>query len=486
MGAIGARILILFFVIACADVVQPVTEVLVTTEGSGATQTMSLSSPATTLLADETGVFLARQNTIVHVSLEGTERALALYGADGRALVNPTLIAPREGAGPFVLAASGLFYAEQGILLASGLSAKLPKQIDSILETPEGVLYIAAADGLYRHQDGVLARVEFNADTSPIHMLSRVGSVLYFEMNQRVFAYNTIDQSVRSSVLLSEKVTHVSAAKDSVYVTTANSVLRVQQEANRLTLIRTASPLIPRLTTSAAKGAFWVSDTGVSFVANQEATVVTLDAKVTLADVTHIATDSQGTLWMLAGTSLVNVVLGRPIRALGLRERQSVLGRFFLRVYPAAQSSLKSLTVKLEDHTETFENPPFDFGGRSATGEPAGFDSATLTSGEHAIEIDAAYIDGTHTTRAFNFSVNRVLNGTPTYATHIAPIYRTRCAKCHIAGAAAFDLDGAEKWKAKISQIVNSTQQKRMPIDMPLPSELIDVIVRWKDEGTPP
>ena len=76
-------------------------------------------------------------------------------------------------------------------------------------------------------------------------------------------------------------------------------------------------------------------------------------------------------------------------------------------------------------------------------------------------------------------------NTSVSWATDIKPIIDTRCAKstCHVPGTGRSDLSKFDNVKSLAGQIKTRTQNKSMPFDEPMPTDQIQLIACWVDDG---
>lgn len=74
---------------------------------------------------------------------------------------------------------------------------------------------------------------------------------------------------------------------------------------------------------------------------------------------------------------------------------------------------------------------------------------------------------------------------TTSWAVDIKPIIDTRCAKplCHVGGTGRSDLSKLSNVQQLASQIKTKTQDRSMPFDEPMPSDQIQLIACWVDDG---
>ncbi len=87
--------------------------------------------------------------------------------------------------------------------------------------------------------------------------------------------------------------------------------------------------------------------------------------------------------------------------------------------------------------------------------------------------------------RTVPFDYRAVVGQALSWATDIAPISESRCARCHD-GQSSRPLDTYQRWVDAADKISAAVGERRMPADGPLDPELILTIQRWVAGGTLP
>ncbi len=440
------------------------------------------------LLADEVGLLFSTSARVDNLYWDGAVTTLPLYQPEQNTLGNVRLLARKAASGPWVVTDAGIFYYD-GLLLKSPLSTAFPNGVESMAQMASGPTVLLRDGTLYFSRGDSLFRFAMSGFDSQSKLMPGDDSVFVMKQGQ-VLQIVADGPSIRSTAGVD--FAWVEAASGIVLTADGSGVYRLTEAG--MALQATALNIDDRATLAALKSArlrasgpnaiFFLSDKNLMRVdsAGLQRWQV---GEVDLSRVTAIAADPQGGVWLVEPERTHFVYVEPTVHLLGIRSGQSVFETLHVRVEPSEAVNIRTVEFSVGAHRETQREPPFDIGGRTTDGTPRGVSVANLPEGETELSVKVEYTNGVSLARHVPFRVQRVVPGKPTYLTHIEPLYRSRCARCHVAGGTAFDLDGKDRWKSLLPSIVEQVEQQKMPTDKPLPPELIDLVKRWQAEGAP-
>ncbi|MFO0627509.1 MAG: hypothetical protein U0325_18015 [Polyangiales bacterium] len=182
-----------------------------------------------------------------------------------------------------------------------------------------------------------------------------------------------------------------------------------------------------------------------------------------------------------ASRTLRVVVLPRVALA-GIAEGGAVtFARVPLRALPPRPDAVAGVDFSLDGtRIETVTSPPFAWGGSGRLVR----DLPTLEFGAHTVAVTVRYVGAEPLRRERRFSFLSPLGRVPTYDTDIAPVYESRCARCHSSGIAR-DLRGYERLSAQAPTVVQALLSRRMPPDLAVDEPTVLLFTSWIAGGTP-
>ena len=210
-----------------------------------------------------------------------------------------------------------------------------------------------------------------------------------------------------------------------------------------------------------------------------------------------LAADASGCLWLRSGADS-SVLCDRGVpRVLGLFEAGRVyLPDVALSARVAGADAPLGLRFTLDDG-EHIERPleqaqkhadgslEFALGGFDANGAVQSYSLAGLPAGLHTLTVEARRAAGS-SVRRLHFEMRGKGSEPLSYADDIAPIFASRCAKCHEGNGPGHALDTYSAWAAEKTKIVAAVLELRMPADGPLDPSQIKTIQRWAAGGAEP
>ena len=127
----------------------------------------------------------------------------------------------------------------------------------------------------------------------------------------------------------------------------------------------------------------------------------------------------------------------------------------------------------------------FSMGGFDPSGRDKAFSFAALSPGLHTLVVKAELPGNVEAVRRLHFDFRAASQAPVSYAKDLAPIFTSRCAKCHTSGP-GHELKTYEQWKAEKDQIAAAVFESRMPADGPLDPAQAALIQRWASGGANP
>ena len=152
-----------------------------------------------------------------------------------------------------------------------------------------------------------------------------------------------------------------------------------------------------------------------------------------------------------------------------------------LRALPPRPDAVVGVDFALDGtRLETVTAPPFAWGG----GGRLVRDLPTLEFGAHTATVTVRYAGAEPLRRERRFSYLSPLGRVPTYATDIAPVYESRCARCHSSGIAR-DLRGYDRLSAQAPTVAQALLSRRMPPDLAVDEPTVLLFTSWIAGGAP-
>lgn len=152
-----------------------------------------------------------------------------------------------------------------------------------------------------------------------------------------------------------------------------------------------------------------------------------------------------------------------------------------LRALPPRPDAVEAVDFALDGtRIETVTTAPFAWGGSGRLLR----DLPTLEFGPHTVAVTVRYRGADALRRERRFSYLSPLGRVPTYAADIAPIYESRCARCHSSGIAR-DLRGYDRLSAQAPTVAQALLSRRMPPDLAVDEPTVLLFTSWIAGGTP-
>lgn len=196
----------------------------------------------------------------------------------------------------------------------------------------------------------------------------------------------------------------------------------------------------------------------------------------------RLAVDSaRGDIALLTdGASATHLVAEATVRTTGLTDGATVTSPSLrLRVEPPAPWRVEGVDIALDGtRVASDDAAPFSWSESGAR------TFADLAFGDHVLTLTTRYRGAAATRTAIRFRYASPLGRAVTYASDVAPIYRTHCARCHSTGVAR-DLDGYERLRAQSVAALDALTARRMPPDFSIDSTTLRVFTAWIGSGLP-
>ncbi len=498
---------------ACGGVI---TEVLSAAPADVTSIASTIDLSAAPSFADERGggFFIDLAGRVVRLRSDGSRAALESHPQNPVPPGRATSLWPLGPYSALVVTDRGLYVADAAWLIAPPWQARLSAEgFVASVTTPEGVAWIAHADGLFRIEGGELKELKANGQALTGLTALAVGPAddlrpgIWFAQGETVSVAAQLSASsfsIRDSKLTAEELAGgvrglaglapSPTAPGNVWVITPKLLLeRTLVGWRRYELGKAPKQLM-------AAGRFlWLQSGDGLFRYDADAKRWTgtrgLEAVPRLLGV-----DAAGAAWVRVGDRTLNISLAPPLRLTGLYSGQ-VVGEpeTTLQFVVPADAALEALTWRFDDAEPKAVDlakgqlgaPPqqalrfHSLGGVDTTGQLKHVSFASLTDGLHTLELAARFAGGVESTRLLHFDLEASAAIEVSYQRDIRPLSEARCDKCHATGTQP-ELKTFEQWKANASGIAAAVKDRRMPADGPLEAANIQLVQRWVTGGTLP
>jgi len=187
-----------------------------------------------------------------------------------------------------------------------------------------------------------------------------------------------------------------------------------------------------------------------------------------------VAVDELGRLLISADEGVTRVSVGRALVFLGLEEGDALEQITAVTFAPALPDTVETVQAVLgKADLEVQENP-----------WRVTLDPATLSDGDHRLEVTTTYADGGVSLSTLYFHKGALVPST--WGGQIEPLFQDRCNYCHGADGGAHRLDSALAWKTEIDDVLQAVRTGAMPRLPPrLTEDEIAMIERWRAGGFP-
>jgi hypothetical protein len=458
------------------------------------------------------GIFADETGHAVRLRSDGSQAALESHPA------NPEPPGPVQrilASGPdsaWVLADNGVYAAREGWLYA--VQSGIELSADAVVAAAvggEGQCYVALRQGLYRLDGSALSELRVSGqaitgvsalavapapDGSRAVWFVRAGRLQYAKQlaSQRyaVSDAGLSEAALSRGVLALAGLTPAPGALGELWVLTGGGLLQHTPEHGFVVVDLPA----PGRALLGAGRYVWVQagDRLLRYAADSGKWGELSPRRV---EPQPLAADASGCLWLRAGEESLAVCDAGVPRVLGLFEAGRVfLPDVALSARVAAADAPLGLSFVLDDG-ERIERPleqaqkradgslEFALGGFDASGAVQSYSFAGLPAGQHTLTVTTRR-EAASGVRQLHFEMRSSESAPLSFAADIAPIFETRCAKCHKGSGPGHTLDTYNVWAAEKAKIVAAVLELRMPADGPLDPSQIESIQRWAAGGAAP
>jgi hypothetical protein len=458
------------------------------------------------------GIFVTQEGTVARLRSDGSRAPLESHPGNSAAPGKVLRVLPSGPHSALVAAENGVYLAESGWLIEPAWREALePEGLVAAALGSDGIAWIAHQRGLFRLEAGELSELKQQGsslrgitalavapapDGAPAVWFAQADRLSLAKQTSRT-RFEVLENGPGADELDGKilALAGISAAQDApaeLWLISETGLFRHGASG----WVRTVTQYKPKQLISGGRW-LWLSAAG--HVYRYDANLRQWGEVMNLSAPELIAGDAAGSLWLRSGERSLELNTGTVPRLVGLFEGARVYTRD-LRVRAQLPVDAAPLAVEFAlDDGERIERsadealtpegstqPTLEFalGGFDAALREQGFSLAGLKSGLHTLRVTARFATGT-SERALTFELRDSAATKLSFASDVAPIYETRCAKCHEKGP-GHALGGYEQWSVEKERIVSAVVELRMPADGPLDPAQIQIIQRWAAGGAAP
>ncbi len=467
-------------------------------------------------VADESGggLFLSPAGEVQRLRLDGTRAPLAPHPGNPVAVGAVRWLRPLLPHTALVGAQGGLFLAQDGWLIAPPWRSALDVEgVAAVAAAPDGTVWMAHGEGLFRLRDGALSELRLeDASVTGVTALAWAPAAdgangLWFLRGEelRVLVQLGPDRFVArpapaslQQVRALASLTPSPSAPGQLWVATAGSLFQLTDSAwtahdlgggadqllgaGRVLWARVGSRLL-RYEAASVSGAEGADAPALAANLWQEAGGFSASAETPPA---LLAVDASGAAWVHDGQKVLCATRGRVPRLSGLDDGMRVSSegvRVQARFSPGAAPS--SVVYRLQDGEALVSAAPFFSLGGEEHGAPRAFSLLGLSEGLQTLQATATFADGALSRRTLTFEYRPTTTERVSFEKDVQPINAQRCLKCHERGPGR-PLLGLAAWTANAQLIAAALRDQRMPADGPMDPALALTLQRWIAGGMQP